>query len=344
LGIFWERVDNKENGWKEGLPMELKGIHHVSALTAKAPENYRFYTEVMGLRLIKKTVNQDDTSVYHLFYGDERGNPGTELTFFEIPMAGRNHEGNNSISAISLRVRNDKALTYWENRLNEYGILTEGIKDRAGRKTLAFRDKEGQRLILVSDENNIGVAGGEPWSKSTTLPEHSIIGLGPVRLTVPMAEPTIEVLTKLLGFRKKGTYESEVAGQTEIIVLETGEGGSGAEIHVEERTDLPQERLGRGGVHHVAFRVDNEYELRQWIEKVSTSRFPNSGFVDRFYFKSLYFREPNRILFELATDGPGFDTDEDLEHLGESLALPPFLEPHRNEIEAKLKPLDTKHS
>jgi glyoxalase family protein len=322
--------------------MELKGIHHVSALTAKAPENFKFYTEVMGLRLIKKTVNQDDTSVYHLFYGDEKGNPGTELTFFEIPMAGRNHDGNNSISAISLRVKNDAALKYWENRLNESGIETEGIKDRAGRQTLAFRDLEGQRLILVSDEHNKGVAGGNPWSKSTTPEEVAITGLGPVRLTVPAAEPTIQVLTELLGFRKKGSYSAEVSGQPDIIVLETSEGGSGAEIHIEERTDLPQERLGRGGVHHVAFRVKDEDELREWIEKVRTSRFPNSGFVDRFYFKSLYFREPNRILFELATDGPGFDTDEELEHLGESLALPPFLEPQREEIEARLKPLDTK--
>jgi glyoxalase family protein len=322
--------------------MELKGIHHVSALTAKAPENFKFYTEVMGLRLIKKTVNQDDTSVYHLFYGDEKGNPGTELTFFEIPMAGKNHDGNNSISAISLRVKNDAALEYWKKRIRENGLETEEIKNRAGRQTLAFRDIEGQRLILVSDENNEGVAGGQPWKKSTTPQDTAIIGLGPVRLTVPDAEPTVQVLTELLGFRKKGTYTAEVPGQPEIIVLETGEGGSGAEVHIEERNDLPQERLGRGGVHHVAFRVDNEEELRHWIDKISTSRFPNSGFVDRFYFKSLYFREPNRILFELATDGPGFDTDEELEHLGESLALPPFLEPNRAEIEARLKPLDTK--
>jgi glyoxalase family protein len=239
-------------------------------------------------------------------------------------------------------VKNDAALSYWEKRLKEYGIVTEEIKVRADRKTLAFRDLEGQRLILVSDENNEGIAGGQPWSKSTTPEETAIVGLGPVRLTVPAAEATVQVLTELLGFRKKGSYSAEVDGQPEILVLETGEGGSGAEVHVEERNDIPQERLGRGGVHHVAFRVDNEEELRQWIEKVSTSRFPNSGFVDRFYFKSLYFREPNRILFELATDGPGFDTDEELEHLGESLALPPFLEPQREAIEARLQPLDTK--
>jgi glyoxalase family protein len=133
-----------------------------------------------------------------------------------------------------------------------------------------------------------------------------------------------------------------VAGQPDIIVFETGEGGSGTEIHLEERSDLPQERLGRGGVHHVAFRVDNEEELKQWIERIGTVQLPNSGFVDRFYFRSLYFREPNGILFELATDGPGFATDEQPEHLGESLALPPFLEAKRAQIEAHLKPLDTR--
>lgn len=132
------------------------------------------------------------------------------------------------------------------------------------------------------------------------------------------------------------------AGQPDIIVYETGEGGSGTEVHLEERNDLPQEHLGRGGVHHVAFRVDNEEELKQWIERIRTVQLPNSGFVDRFYFRSLYFREPNGILFELATDGPGFATDEPLEHLGESLALPPFLESKRAQIEAHLKPLDTR--
>jgi glyoxalase family protein len=160
-------------------------------------------------------------------------------------------------------------------------------------------------------------------------------------LTVPHAEPTIQVLTELMGFRRKSRYASPVAGQPDIQVLETGEGGSGAEVHVEVRTDLPRERLGYGGVHHVAFRVENDEELRQWVLRVRKAHFPNSGFVDRFYFRSLYFREPNGILFELATDGPGFDTDEDFRHLGESLALPPFLEPQRAMIEARLQPLDT---
>ncbi|KQY91559.1 ring-cleaving dioxygenase [Paenibacillus sp. Root52] len=321
--------------------MLIKGLHHVSALTARASNNYQFYTNVLGLRLIKKTVNQDDVSVYHLFYGDEKGNPGTELTFFEIPMAGETREGVNSISATSLRVPSDAALTYWLQRFDEYEVPHGEITERGGRLTLSFTDFENQRLILVSDEHNSGVPGGKPWDRSPVPAEYGIIGLGPIHLTVQDASLTTPVLTDLLGFRSKGSYPALVTGQPDILVFESGDGGSGTEVHVEERNDLPIERPGRGSVHHVAFRVDNEEELKQWVDRVSNFKFPNSGFVDRFYFRSLYFREANGILFELATDGPGFDTDEELEFLGESLALPPFLEGRRKEIEAQLKPLDT---
>jgi glyoxalase family protein len=324
--------------------MELKGIHHVSALTAKAPLNLDFYTNVLGMRLVKKTVNQDDPSVYHLFYGDEKGNPGTELTFFEIPMLARKHEGTNSISEISLRVPNDRALYYWKQRFEEQKVDHEEVKNREGRSTLAFKDLEGQRLMLVSDEHNEGVRGGIPWRKSPVPEEYGIVGLGPVKLTVRQGETTIRMLTELLGFRQVGKYPAASDGHPDILVFETGEGGTGTEVHVEERSDLPAERGGRGSVHHVAFRVEDEKQLREWISRIKEARIPNSGFVDRYYFRSLYFRDPNGILFELATDGPGFDTDENIEHLGESLALPPFLEPKRAEIEAKLKPLATRGS
>ncbi|MFD4817971.1 ring-cleaving dioxygenase [Peribacillus butanolivorans] len=322
--------------------MELKGLHHVSAITARAGGNFDFYTKTLGLRLIKKTVNQDDIRVYHLFYGDEAGSPGTELTFFEIPQAARTHEGNNSISEIALRVRDNKALDFWKKRFVEYNVEHDEVTTRFHRQVLAFKDPEGQRLLLVSDQDNKGVHGGVPWDKSPVPKEFSILGLGPVKLTVPNIEPTERVLTEVLGFRKSGAYSSSIRGQSKILVYETGKGGTGAEIHIEERNDLPRERLGRGGVHHVAFRVDNEEELRKWIEKLNESSLINSGFIDRFYFRSLYFREPNGILFELATDGPGFATDEEVQHLGESLALPPFLESKRADIEANLKPLNTK--
>ena len=322
--------------------MELKGIHHVSAITANAPANYDFYTRILGLRLIKKTVNQDEVSMYHLFYGDEYGNPGTELTFFEIPMAGRNRDGNNSISAISLRVPNDQALHYWKERLTQFEVDHEDRTERGGRMTLAFRDFEGQRIILVSDENNTGVPSGQPWPLSPVPVEVAITGLGPVHLTVPHLESTEKVMTELLGFRRTSTYSNTTApDQPDIVILETGQGGSGAEVHIETRTDLGREHLGRGGVHHVAFRVEDDAELNFWIEKLDSARLSNSGYVDRFYFHSLYFREANGILFEFATDGPGFATDEEPDKLGETLALPPFLEPRRGQIEAMLKPLQT---
>jgi len=323
------------------MELTLKGIHHLSAITAKAPANFDFYTKVMGMRLIKKTVNQDDTRVYHLFYGDEKGNPGTELTFFEIPMAARNREGIGSISGTSLRVPSNEALRYWQERFAQFGVDHDEIVNRGGRETIAFRDPEGQRLVLVSDETNSGVAGGTPWARSPVPAEYGIVGLGPIYLTVGDPEPTAQMLTAFMGFREAGSYPSWIAGQPDILVYETGEGGTGAEIHLETRNDLPREQQGRGGVHHVAFRVEDETELRAWVDKLRAARVPNSGYVDRFYFRSLYFREPGGILFELATDGPGFDTDEDLAHLGESLALPPFLESRRQEIEAKLQPLDT---
>lgn len=320
--------------------MHVKGMHHVSAMTGDAKGNLDFYTRILGMRLVKKTVNQDDTSVYHLFYGDERGNAGTELTFFDFRHLGQTVEGTNSISSVSFRVPNDDALRYWENRLTAFNVNTQPTETFAGRKILRFRDPEGQRLALVSDETNEGVAGGQPWNKSPVPVKYGIRGLGPVKLTVQDQAPTLDILN-MLGFTEKTRLPALKAGQQDIVVLQTGAGGSGAEVQLEQRTDLARERLGKGGVHHVAFRVADKDELMNWIEIVQKARIPNSGFVERFYFSSLYFREPNGILFELATDGPGFDTDEPLEHLGETLALPPFLEPQREKIEAKLMPLDT---
>lgn len=320
--------------------MNVKGIHHLSAMTGNAPGNFKFYTEVLGMRLIKKTVNQDDTTAYHLFYGDERGNPGTELTFFDFPGIGQHKAGVSSISGTSLRVANDDALRYWVERFTQLGIPHTPIKEHAGRNVIYFEDPEGQKLALVSDETNAGVAGGIVWDKSPVPAEFGIIGLGPVKLTVRKPESTIAVLG-LLGFKETRRVPSLVDGQAEIIILQVGEGGSGAEVQVEPRSDLPVAGQGKGGVHHVAFRVEDKEELLAWIDLLNQVHLPNSGFVERYYFRSLYFREPNGILFELATDGPGFDTDEPFDTLGESLALPPFLEDQRKSIEAKLKPLVT---
>ena len=264
--------------------MMIKGIHHVSAITANAKKNYDFYTNLLGMRLVKKTVNQDAPSMYHLFYADAEGNPGTDLTFFEIDRAGHTYPGSQSISTTSLRVKDDAALDYWKNRLEEHGVDQDPIQERMGRKTLAFRDHEDQRLMLVSDENNKGVAPGQPWSESTVPQDKGITGLGPVYLTVQELAGTRNVLTNILGFEEIGSYE-------QYNVFSSGEGGTGAEVHVEELPDAPREKPGRGSVHHVAFRVENEDELKQWHEKIQEAGFPNSGLVDRYYFKSLYFRE-----------------------------------------------------
>ncbi|WP_087974482.1 ring-cleaving dioxygenase [Oceanobacillus rekensis] len=324
--------------------MEIIGIHHVSAITKNAKDNFHFYTEVLGMRLVKKTVNQDDTSMYHLFYADEAGNPGTDLTFFEIPNAGATHPGVGSISSTSLRVPDNKALEYWQERLTNHNVDHDGITMQGERKVIHFRDPEQQRLTLVSDENNSGVAGGKVWDRSPVPIDKGIIGLGPSKLTVRKPEPTVNILTKLLTFKQVGSYPSDIANQPDILVFSTGDGGTGAEVHLEERKDLPQERPGRGSVHHVAFRVKDREELTKWKDRLEEIQLPNSGMVDRFYFRSLYFRDPNGIMFELATDGPGFVTDEEFEDLGESLALPPYLEGQRKKIEAIIEPLETKRS
>ncbi len=321
--------------------MELTGIHHVSALTAQAAHNVDFYTRVLGMRLVKKTVNQDNTASYHLFYGDKVGNPGTELTFFDIPQAARNLPGVSSISCVALRVPDQAALTFWQERFRALGVEQAPMTAHAGRMVLPFQDFEGQRLLLVDESGDQEKVAGEAWEKSPVPVTAAIRGLGPVTLTVRDPQPTAQVLTELLGFRQVGAYAAPVATQPDVVVYATGPGGTGAEIHLSVRHDLGPERLGRGGVHHVALRVPTQVEHSQWLAHLEKAGVRTSGLIDRFYFRSLYFREPNGILFELATDGPGFAVDEAAETLGERLALPPFLEPQRQQIEAKLHPLDT---
>jgi glyoxalase family protein len=314
--------------------MQLKGIHHLTAVTARASDNHRFYTEVLGLRLVKKTVNQDDVSAYHLFYADGKASPGTDLTFFDWPVAPE-RRGTNSITRTGLRVGGEAALRWWADRLAASKVKHGDVEERDGRLTLDLEDPEGQRLSLV-DEGGDGPAN--PWEKSPVPVEHQIRGLGPITISVPDLEPTETVLTQLLGMRQVRQYQTPSSADSTTHVFEMGAGGPAAELHVAVEPSLPPAQQGAGGVHHVAFRIpDMEYDA--WTARLGSTRLPKSGPVDRFYFRSLYFREPNGILFEIATDGPGFTADEPLEHLGEKLALPPFLEGRRAEIEAGLKPL-----
>ena len=316
------------------MSLELKGIHHLTAVTARARDNVAFYTGTMGMRLIKKTVNQDDTSAYHLFYGDAVASPGADLTFFDWPVA-REQRGNHSISRTGLRVGSDEDLAWWKAYLANKDIASGEIAERAGHVSLDFEDFEGQRFRLVSDPRS---AGSHPWDKSPIPPERQIHGLGPITLSVPDLRRTEPVLTKLMNMREVRSYEAR-DGAPETHVFEMGPGGAAAELHVEVHPDLPMARQGAGGVHHVAFRTPDKTEFDEWVARSADFGMRTSGEVERFYFTSLYFREPNGILFEIATDGPGFTADEPLETLGERLALPPFLEGRRSQIEAGLKPL-----
>ncbi|MCK0197070.1 ring-cleaving dioxygenase [Ancylobacter sp. 6x-1] len=314
--------------------MQLTGIHHLTAITTHAAANHAFYTRTLGMRMVKKTVNQDDVSAYHLFYADAVASPGTDLTFFDwrVPAERR---GTNAVIRTMLRVAGRDNLDWWAQRLTENGVAHEGIVERDGRATLDFEDPEGQRLSLVDDG---GEGEAHPWDRSPVPVERQIRGLGPIVLSVPALENTDIVLTRVMNMRAVRRY---TLGGSQVHVYEMGAGGAGAELHVAVEPHLPRSRQGAGAVHHVAFRTPDETEYRGWIDRLKELRVPSSGAVDRFYFRSLYFREPNGILFEIATDGPGFAQDEPQETLGETLALPPFLEPRRAEIEAGLVALPT---
>jgi glyoxalase family protein len=321
--------------------MNLTGLHHLTAVSARIRDNYRFYTEVMGLRLVKRSVNQDDVRAYHLFYADAVGSPGTDLTFFDWDMPPESR-GTRSIARTGLRIKDGESLAWWHERLRVEGLQVAEPYTLDGRDTLDFEDPEGQRLRLVVD----GGRGDDPapWDEGPVPKAHQIRGLGPVVLSVPDASDTERVLTRVMNlehdrsYRAKGTVEG--APDAEYRVYRMAGEGPHAELHVAVEPELAPARLGAGGVHHVAFRTPNDEEYQGWIDRLARLRIPNSGPVDRFYFKSLYFREPAGILFEIATDGPGFAVDEEPEELGRSLALPPFLEPQRAKIEDGLEPLD----
>ena len=316
--------------------MDLIGIHHLTAVSGQIRENHRFYTGTLGMRLVKRSVNQDDVSAYHLFYADAKGSPGSDLTFFdfEVPPERR---GTRAITRTHLRVAGLDALEWWSESLRERGVKTGEVVERDGRLTLDLEDPEGQRLSLVDDG---GAGAAHPWHRSPVPAEHQVRGLGPILLSVPELRPTDNILTNALNMRPVREYPHPDGPQDTVHVYEMGSGGAHAELHVAVQRSLPATRPGAGGVHHVAFRTPTFEEYDAWAERLKERRIPNSGPVDRYWFRSLYFREPNGILFEIATDGPGFSRDEDEAALGERIVLAPFLEPRRSEIVAHLKPID----
>ena len=314
--------------------MQLTGIHHLTAITARAAANVDFYTNTLGLRLVKKTVNQDDVTAYHLYYADGLASPGTDITFFDWPAA-REKRGTHSITRTGFRIDAARSMDWWLKRLDAAGLRHGPVHERDGRLTFDFEDPEGQRLALVDD---MGKSEVNPWARSPVPEEHQLRGLGPIAISVPDPGPTEAILTQVMNMRRVRDY-AHPDDDVRVHVYAMGDGGPGAELHVAIEPALPPARQGAGGVHHVAFRTPTYEEYDDWAKRLNSQRIPNSGKIDRFYFRSLYFREPNGILFEIATDGPGFANDEPLEKLGESLALPPFLEPRRASIEAGLRPI-----
>ena len=307
---------------------EITGIHHITAISGDARENLEFYTNVMGMRLVKKSVNQDDPGTYHLFYADGDGHPGTDLTFFPFQHSPPGRLGIGLGVEIALAIP-EGTVEYWSRRLQEADVKIGGVESRRGDRALTFEDPHGQRLALVETRE---ARQFTPWDKSPVPADLQIVGLHAVRLWERDLALTASFLTNVLEFENYGESDGwhrfGVAG-----------GGSGKHVEIRE---LPQGTRGAWGVgtmHHVAWRVaDESVELRV-RERIAQAHRRPTEVIDRFWFKSVYFLEPGGVLFEIATDGPGFATDEDPAHLGEQLVLPPWLEPQRREIESVLPKL-----
>ncbi len=298
--------------------MKLEGIHHITCITADAPGNVDFYARVMGMRMVKKTVNQDDPSVYHLFYADEEGSPGADLTFFEFPGMPKGRAGDGMVHRITWRVGSPEALDFWAERLGAAGKEAQREGDR-----LRFHDPEGLGLELVVSE-----APDPPLiAKHPEVPaELAIQGFDGVRAFSSDAERSRPVLEEALAFeRREDGWESRGERRGSRYAYDAPPAEPGLQ--------------GAGTVHHVAWASHDE-EHEQWRERVLAAGMHPTPVIDRFWFHSIYFREPSGVLFELATYSPGFAADESLEHLGETLVLPPWLESRRAEIEARLTPIE----
>lgn len=312
---------------------QLIGIHHVTAMTDSAERNYHFFTEVLGMRLVKKTVNQDDIHTYHTFFADDVASPGSDMTFFDFPNITPGKSGTNTISRIGLRVPNDKALAYYYDHLQKHQVKVEPITEKFGAKVLMFEEVDGQKYQLFSDEHNQGIPAGTPWQNGPIPTEFAITGLGPIEITVSYFEDFKNFLQQV--YEMKVIYEAE-----DMALLEVGDGGHGGQVILVKDTTSPVAQQGYGQVHHVSFRVKDHDALQAWLNKYHQFGIGNSGLVDRFYFEALYARV-GHILIELSTDGPGFMQDEPYETLGEKLSLPPFLEPKRVHIESQVRPFNT---
>jgi glyoxalase family protein len=307
----------------------MSGIHHVTAIAGNPSRNVDFYTRTLGLRLVKKTVNFDDPGTYHFYYGDEQGNPGTILTFFPWEHAASGRNGDGQAEETAFRVPTE-SVGYWTHRLIEKGVPHKALEKRFGEPVLAFTDPDGLSLALI------GVAGAanEPaWTDGAVPAEHAIRGFHGVTLMLETAAATGAVLTDVLGFRE--------AGRDGRLVRYQSSDAPGSFVTIRETEGFLPARMGRGSVHHVAFRAADDAQQAAMAKRLRENHLlvPTQQ-LDRNYFRSVYFREPGGILFEIATDQPGFAVDEPLASLGRDLKLPRSLEPHRREIEAVLPSIE----
>ena len=307
----------------------MSGLHHVTAIAGNALRNLDFYTRTLGLRLVKRTVNFDDPGTYHLYYGDESGHPGTVLTFFPWEQAVKGRLGVGETQQTAFRVPTG-ALGYWTQRFIEKGVAHETLEKRFGESVLAFSDPDGMSLALVG----VPAAENEPgWSNGEIPAEHAIRGFYGVTLLLDDAARTGAILTDVLGLNEAGREGA-------IVRYRAAGAGPGAVVDI-HRSEGQRGRQGRGSVHHIAFRAADDAEQAAMAQKLVTQHGVHpTDQRDRNYFRSIYFREPGGVLFEIATDIPGFAVDEPVASLGSALKLPPFLEPHRREIEKALPALE----
>jgi glyoxalase family protein len=311
--------------------MSVPGLHHVTAISGRTRRNLDFYTRTLGLRLVKKTVNFDDPSTYHLYYGDEIGHPGTVLTFFPWEHAAAGRAGVGSTREIAFRVSAD-SFGYWTHRFVAHGVTHEPLATKFGERVLSFRDPDGLRLVLVGAADS---APSTSWAGSDVPLEHAIRGFHGVTLLLEDKTATGAMLTTLFGY-------NEIGSEGAITRYRVADQEIGGTVDIHASPGFLKGRMGRGSVHHIAFRAKDDAVQADMARRVREKHaIETTAQLDRRYFRSVYFREPGGVLFEIATDDPGFTVDEARDDLGTALKLPPFLEPRRSEIETALPPLET---
>ncbi len=307
---------------------KIIGIHHITAMASDAQKNVDFYVSILGLRFVKKSINQDAPDIYHLYYGDESGSPGTAITFFPFGRAARGTRGNGEISRVAFAVPT-ASKDFWIGHLSKHGITFDGPELRSGVEKIAFPDPDGMMIELVfSDVQELR----HPWKKSVVPVEHAIKRFYGVTMNVAQLEPTVLVLRDILGARHVGSEGT-------LHRFTIGVGNDEAAVDIYADPSIPSARQSAGSVHHIAWRVKDDASETEWQSTIQKHGLSTTEVIDRFYFHSIYFREPGGILYEIATDNPGFTVDESLEQLGSALVLPPWFEPHRASIERSLPPI-----